>query len=131
LEVWEARDETGQVSYPRGRDAKGYLTYTGDGYMFGAIMSTDRAPFATADLVGGTPTEQASAARTYTSYCGTYDLMEGIVVHHIEISLFPNWVGVDQERIIEVNDDHLTLSTAPLLVDGRRQVNRLIWTRAR
>jgi hypothetical protein len=31
LEVWEARDETGQVSYPRGRDARGYLTYTVDG----------------------------------------------------------------------------------------------------
>jgi hypothetical protein len=130
LEVWEARNDTGQVSYPRGRHAKGYLTYTDDGFVFVAIMSADRAPFATADLVGGTPLEKASAAETYTSYCGTYDLRDGIVVHHIEVSLFPNWVGVDQERSMEVHDDRLILA-ATALVGGRRGVNRLIWTRAR
>jgi hypothetical protein len=70
LEVWEARDETGQVSYPRGCDDKGYLTYTEDGYVFVAIMTGGRALFATTDLVGGTPLEKAHAAETYTSYCG-------------------------------------------------------------
>jgi hypothetical protein len=127
--MWEARDETGQGSYPRGRDATGYLTYTADGYVFVAIMSADRAPFATADLVGGTTPEKVSAAETYTSYCGTYDVRDGIVVHHIEVSLFPNWVGLDQERSMEVHDDRLTLS-ATALVGGRRGMNRLTWTRA-
>jgi hypothetical protein len=130
LEVWEARDETGQVSYPHGCDDKGYLTYTEDGYVFVAIMAGGRAPFATTDLVGGTPLEKARAAETYTSYCGTYDVLDGRVVHHVEVSLFLNWVGMDQERSIGLNDDRLTLS-ATAAVAGRRQVNRLIWTRAR
>ena len=51
------------------------------------------------------------------------------VVRHVELSLFPNWVGSDQERFVELAEDRLALSASPLLLAGRYQVPRLIWER--
>jgi len=51
------------------------------------------------------------------------------VIHHIEISLFPNWVGVDQVRSFSLEGDRLTLSTPPMLVEGVEQAGHLTWER--
>ena len=48
------------------------------------------------------------------------------VIHHVELSLFPNWVGVDQERLVEVMENRLTLSTRPILLGGIQQSAHLI-----
>ena len=127
---WENRSvEDGQVSYPLGEDASGYIMYNQDGYMFVAIMSAYRLKFAGGDLLGGTPEEEAQAEETYVSYCGRYDLREDAVIHHIELSLFPNWVGADQERLLELRGNRLTLSTRPILIKGKQQTAHLIWER--
>ncbi len=87
---WENRSVDGQVSYPLGKDAVGYIMYNADGYMFVAIMRPDRAKFAAADLFGGSTQEKAQAADTYVSYCGRYEFRGDTVVHHVDLSLFPN-----------------------------------------
>jgi Lipocalin-like domain len=51
------------------------------------------------------------------------------VVHHVELSLFPNWVGTDQQRLVELAGDRLILSARPLLLAGQLQVPRLVWER--
>jgi Lipocalin-like domain len=51
------------------------------------------------------------------------------VVHHVELSLFPNWVGSDQQRWVGLAGDRLTLRASPLLLAGKRQVPRLVWER--
>ena len=43
--------------------------------------------------------------------------------------MFPNWVGTDQQRTVELAGDRLTLSASPLLLAGKQQVPRLIWER--
>ena len=130
LVSWENRSvEDGQVSYPLGEDASGYLMYNQDGYMFVAIMSPHRLKFAGGDLLSGTPEEEAQAEETFLSYCGRYELREEAVIHHIELSLFPNWIGVDQERLVELKGNRLTLSTHPLLIKGKQQTAHLIWER--
>ncbi|MBD0282107.1 MAG: lipocalin-like domain-containing protein [Thermoleophilaceae bacterium] len=48
----------------------------------------------------------------------------------MELSLFPNWVGVTQERLVRISADRLTLSTRPLLLQGRQQTAHLLWERA-
>lgn len=126
---WENRSVDGQVSYPLGKDAVGYITYNADGYMFVAIMRPDRAKFAAADLFGGSTQEKAQAADTYVSYCGRYEFRGDTVVHHVDLSLFPNWVGVDQERLVEFTGDQLILSTRPILLGGLQQTARLTWER--
>jgi hypothetical protein len=127
---WENRRVVdGQVSYPLGKDAVGYIMYNEDGYMFVAIMGSNRLRFAADDLLSGTKEEEAQAEETYVSYCGRYEFHGDSVIHHVELSLFPNWVGVEQERLVEVTGNRLTLSTRPILLRGIQQRAHLIWER--
>ena len=127
---WETRSVDGQkVSYPLGKDAVGYIMYDPDGYMFVAIERPNRAKFAAGDLLGGTTEEKVQAASTYVSYCGQYEFQGDTVVHHVELSLFPNWVGSDQERLVELRGNRLTLSTRPILLGDILQTAHLIWER--
>jgi Lipocalin-like domain len=127
---WENRSSDGAVSYPLGQDALGYIMYNHDGYMFVAIARRDRAKFAAGDLLRASTQEKAHAAETYISYCGRYDFYGDTVVHHVDLSLFPNWVDVDQERQVEVSGDRMTLSTRPMLLGGVQRRAHLIWERA-
>ena len=129
LVSWENRTMAGDVTFPLGPDAVGYLTYTSDGYVFVALMRAERAASAAGDLLAGTPDERAAAAAGYVSYAGTYELRAGAVVHHVLASLFPNWVGTDQERLVEWDGGRLVLSTAPATFGGRLQTARLVWER--
>ena len=130
LVSWENRSVgDDQVSYSVGRDAVGYIIYNQDGYMFVAIMAPNRLRFATEDLFSGTTEEEAQAEETYVSYCGRYDLQGDVVFHHVELSLFPNWVGTEQERLVELRENRLTLSTRPIPLEGTEQTAHLIWER--
>ncbi|HEV2124104.1 MAG TPA: lipocalin-like domain-containing protein [Chloroflexota bacterium] len=128
LRQWETHTADGQVSYPLGSDALGYLTYTADGYLFVAMMRADRPRYTTSDLLGGTPTDKAEAASSYVTYCGRYHVEGGRVLHHIELSLYPNWTGVDQERFVVIEGDQLIITTAPIAIGGTT-TNRLVWER--
>ena len=114
---WENRNVVdSEVGYPLGKDAAGYIMYGQDGYMSVAIMRPDRAKFAAGDLLSESAQERAQAASTYVSYCGRYEFRGDTVVHRVELSLFPNWIGVEQERLVEVAGDRLILSTRPILL---------------
>jgi hypothetical protein len=117
----------GEVSYPLGKDAVGYIMYSQDRYMSVAIMRPGRPKFAAGDLLSGGAEERARAAGTYVSYCGRYEFRADTVVHRVELGLFPNWVGVEQERLVEVKGDRLTLSTRPILLGGVQRTAHLIW----
>ena len=126
---WETRSIDGEISYPLGKDAVGYIMYNEDGYMFVAITRPNRAKFAAGDLLRGTTEEKVQAAGTYVSYCGQYEFRGDTVVHHVELSLFPNWVSSDQERLVELRGNRLRLSTRPVLLGGVQQTAHLIWER--
>jgi Lipocalin-like domain len=118
---WENTSADGAISYPLGREAVGLLIYTDDGYMSVTIMRVNREPFASGDLLAGSLEEKARAAEGYVSYCGRYEFGGDWVTHHVELSLFPNWSGVEQDRTVEVTRNRLTLRTRPLLLDGSEQ----------
>ncbi len=120
---------SGEINHPFGEDAAGYLIYSPDGYMSVHIMQANRNNFASADFRAGNPNEKAAAFGTYLSYCGTYEVKGDQVVHHIEISLFPNWSGTDQTRIFELSGDELIIRTAPMTIEGMEQTAQLIWRR--
>ena len=63
------------------------------------------------------------------AYAGRYTFHGNRIIHHVELSLFPSWVGTDQERSVELAEDRLTISASPLLLAGKQQVPRLVWER--
>jgi hypothetical protein len=116
--------------YPFGRDAVGFITYTGDGHMAVQFGRAARARLTASDWVGATPTEIETAARDYFAYCGTYEYRDGEVMHRVELSLMPNWIGGEQVRLVEFHEDTVTLATPPMPVGGRQQIATLVWQRA-
>ncbi len=130
LVSFEVRDEGGRITYPFGRDAVGFITYTGDGHMAVQFGRADRARLAAGDWVGATPAEIETAAREYFAYCGTYELRDGEVAHRVELSLMPNWIGGEQVRLVAFDEDTVTLATPPVPVGGHMQIATLVWQRA-
>lgn len=127
----ELRREDSHVVYPYGKDAVGYIMYNEDEYMSVAIMASNRPKFVSGDILRGTTEEKASVAETYLSYCGRYEVKGDKIIHHIEVSSFPNWIGVKQERFYKFEGDRLTLSTSPMLVDGMQQSAHVVWERVK
>jgi hypothetical protein len=63
-------------------------------------MRRDRPDYARLWPKGGSTDQMATAAAGYLAYSGPFTLDEstGIVHHHVEVSLVPNWVGGTQDR---------------------------------
>jgi hypothetical protein len=127
----------GEVSYPMGEDALGYLTYDPHGRMSVQIMRSSRPSLAGEDGRQGPPDALRAAVDGYLGYAGTYEVdaqseAAGTVVHRIELYLVPNAVGTRLERRFELSGvrlDHLTLFTSPATRDGRPAGGRLSWER--
>jgi len=133
LVSYEVRSDDGRrVIYPLGKDAKGYILYTPDGYMSAQIMQLDRPLYHAADPGRGTDEESAQAARGYLAYSGPYHVEdESVVVHEAEVSLFPNWVEETLSRKAVLNGRRLELSTtAPVPVGDEQLTAVLVWERA-
>ena len=133
LVSYEVRSDDGRrVIYPLGKDAKGYILYTPDGYMSAQIMQLDRPRYQAADPEGGADEESAQAARGYLAYSGPYHVEdESVVVHEAEVSLFPNWVEETLSRKAVLNGRRLELSTtAPVPVGDEQLTAVLVWERA-
>jgi hypothetical protein len=115
---------------PFGGNATGLLTYTGDGRMWAALMRTDRPRLGSTTLAGASAEARAFAAAGYLSYAGTYEVEGDVVHHHVEVSLFPDWIGGVQERHIGWQDGDLVLASAGTITeDGITAANRLRWKR--
>lgn len=133
LVSYESRrtDGTG-VLYPLGPDAEGIIMYTPDGFMSAQIMRPGRPNFHQADVHQADTAEFAAAAEGYLAYSGPYTVSdEGIVNHHVSVSLFPNWIGGIQARVATVDGTRLELGPPePILIDGEQRTAHLIWSRA-
>ena len=118
-----------QVTYPLGKNPVGYIMYNNGGYMAAALMASNRRSFSSMDIMGGTTEEIVAAYGTYISYCGKYTVTEDRVIHHVEVSSYPNWIGKDQVRFYKFEGDKLILSTPPMILGGKQQSGYLIWER--
>jgi len=119
------------TEFPLGRDVSGQLIYDAAGHMAVQIMKLGRPSFESGDQGAGTAEEVSAAFQGYVAYFGTYvvDERSRLVTHRIAGSLFPNWIGSEQRREIVLEGDRLTLSTPPMLFQGKQRVFRLVWKR--
>jgi hypothetical protein len=132
ITTWTASDEAGAITTPFGERPHGCLIYTAGGWMSGQLAVPNRAELAAATplALGATDGERADAYSSYVAYCGEYWLEEDVVVHRVRMSLYPNWVGREQRRFVELSGDRLVLRTPSTLVGGQTHINRLSWIRA-
>ena len=130
LVSWD-RIEDGDKRIPAlGPGADGLITYTTDGFMFGMLMAPNRKQFAGTDPFGGTVEECRQAMSTALAYCGRYRVDGDCVVHTVEMSMYPNWVGTEQRRAYRFDGDRVVLRTVqPIVRNGVSSVAELVWRR--
>lgn len=125
LMEWTAELDNGEIVFPFGEDAKGRITYDKDGYMSVQIMKNRRHLFQSEDPLQAQPEEITEAYNGFIAYCGLYEVNPDMhqILHHIEISSFPNWVGQHQLRHYEFTEDKLILKSDFI---GKSR-HKLIW----
>jgi hypothetical protein len=117
----------GDQVIPDTRPLVGFILYLKDGYMSVQMMVKERGLFASNYPLNGTPKEYVDAGKTYLGYSGTYEIQRHTVIHTVEMSSFPNYVGTQLIRDYKFEGDRLTLSVPPRIVDGQPQTTHLVW----
>ena len=124
----ERHGSDGTITHPLGLAPVGRLTYTSDGYMQAILMPGGRPAFDSGDIYG-TPDERLRAAARFVSYAGRYERRGDTVLHYPDASFFPNWVGRELRRKIDLADNRMTLSTDPEKAGGGESAGVLVWER--
>jgi Lipocalin-like domain len=127
---WEQVFDDGRVQRPLGEELDGFIRYTADGDMICMIMRRGRAPFTSGGQWDAENAELAEAYRSVLSYAGRYSFDGETITHHVELSLFPNWIGGDQRRRV-VSHGADTIALEARLEEGtsRARTARLAWRR--
>ena len=132
LMSWKIEQADSEVTdSPLGPNPLGWIMYQPCGRMCVALMRPDRRKFASNNLMEATQEEIKIGFEGYMSYCGSYEIneRERFIIHHLQLSWFPNWVETDQKRYFEFTGSRLTLTSPPVTLVGAAQVHRLIWER--
>ncbi len=131
LSSYSAATPDGVTTHPFGMFAQGRLIYEANGRMAVQIARPGQSPFVSGDPRAPTDAEARAAYDRYLAYYGTYsvDPVQATVVHHVEVSLTPDWAGGDQVRYFKLEGHRLTLTTPPALFGGVKLVATLVWER--
>lgn len=113
---------------PFGPSPTGMLFYTPSGRM-AAIISYSGRRALTGDRVAAPPNERAQAFATSFAYSGRYTFLCDRVVHRVEVSTVPNWVGTDMTRTVKIVGDRLILGTPSIMRAGAASTYELVWER--
>ena len=126
----EQRYDDGRVIYPFGKNVEGRIYYGADKSMFCAIQKCGRTPFSTGKQWTADDAEKARAYNDYLTYCGRYELDVDTATHHIEISLYPDWIGKQQARKIRLVGGRLHITARLEDNTPEARTSLLVWERA-
>ena len=129
LVSFEVRRNNGQAHYPFGGNATGQLIYTANGKVSANISQSGRLEVKSGDIMDASHEEMAASFRGYISYFGHYEFDEknNKVLHHIEGSLFPNWIGDTLRRNVNMKSSRLELSTEPTMYGSEEVIGVVLW----
>ncbi len=126
-------------SFPFGEGAVGVICYTPQDWMSASIAHAQRAPIQVDSMRAASAADQAKAFTSFFHYAGPFHVRASAladsgaeVVHRVEMSLNPNFVGSEQVRQIQfVGSDGLELSAREMdAASGKSRHHRLLWQRA-
>jgi len=126
LVSYETNEQGGKRGKPYG-DAVGRLDYDEHGNMSGQVMRPGRPRV---ELGDGGAQQIRAAYLGYIAYFGTYEVAPDgrSVVHHVQGSLNPAWVGGQQVRRMRFEEGRLVLS-ADVHKSGETVTHTLTWER--
>jgi hypothetical protein len=123
----------GEVIDFYGPNFHGFLCYDDLGNISAQLGNKDTPEF-TSDPTGftGTSQECKTAFDNYHAYYGTYriDHEKQVIIHTVTAALKTNWIGREEIRYAKLDNDILTITTAPIgLEDKDQEVFTIRWKR--
>lgn len=130
LVSWKYKGEDNQLFDFFGESPQGILMYGASGYMNAQLMKAERSNFLSESLTDGSLEEVREAYLSYAAYYGKYyENSPGEIIHIVEGSLFPNWVGHQEIRYGQINGEYLILTTPPIHAKGKEIIFIVTWRR--
>lgn len=95
-----------EATYPLGKNPRGILIYSADGYMSAQIQALE--------LAKEEPDAHSTQVTGHLGYAGPFHIdetgTETVLQHHVSLSSFPAWLGDIQRRVARLDGDILVLS---------------------
>ena len=127
LVSYQSQDKAGNINYPLGDDAKGYIALTNDNILSVQLMAADRTRGRSTDEIESmnTPVEQQMTEIGYHAYSGpfTVDEEEEVLITTVELSLIADYIGSKQRRKVSIEGNKLHLSNI------QHPERKLVWKR--
>ena len=136
LQEWDCTIDGRFHNHPFGKEATGMINYTAGGRMSAILSKLNRAPLTVASLAQASDAEKIQVVDGYVSYAGDWRVEGDQVIHSVDFSLLPNWVGTDLIRTISWTSKYSAADEQPQLIlstalektrAGKMVVNRLRW----
>jgi len=119
--VSNVHDQEGKKTEPYGPDAKGSMIFADNGRVMVIITRTDIPKFASNNRTTGTAEEDKAVVAGSIAYFGTYRANDAdkAITMHVDGTTYPNWLGTDQKRTVELSGDELKFTNkAPSMGAG-------------
>jgi Lipocalin-like domain len=109
----------GRKSEPFGPNPNSILVFDANGRFVLVNTRPDLPKFASNNRMQGTAEENKAVVQGSIAYFGTYSVVDKVIMHKVEGSTWPSWIGTDQKRTItSFTGDDLTLANPAASVGG-------------
>ena len=131
LVSYKAEFSDGTITDLYGPSPVGIISYDATGHMFVHVMKKDLPKCGTIDRRKCPEKQTRLAFDNSFAYWGRYEVRpsEKMVLHYVQGASWPDFVGISQERFIDVADNRLTITTPPRKIGGVENIGVLIWER--
>ena len=113
LVTYQSEDQKGNINYPLGENAEGYIVFTDKNILSVQLMAADQTKEIPTNVVEtmDTPVQRQMAKLGYHAYSGPFsiDEDEAILTTNVELSLISDYIGsaTRDKASIEENKLHL------------------------
>ena len=101
---------TDEITMPMGAHPSGFLELRPDHRALYIVTAEGRKPFSRPP----TPEEYRDKFITMSVFAGTYEVIGDKITFHVDVGQFPDWVGTDIRRTLDLRGNVLHYETTPI-----------------